>query len=101
MISPAGFHNFSSPVRIFFPNFFSGGTCSALSTIPIDVLVAQVQQASQAGKKVRIAEPVEFLCGNTDLQQRKRCVATTVTAYGLDCSFAARLLLRDRSPLPL
>ena len=34
----------------------AGGTCSALSTIPIDVLVAQVQQASQAGKKVRIAE---------------------------------------------
>ena len=31
-------------------------TLSALSTIPIDVLVAQVQQASQAGKRVRITE---------------------------------------------
>ncbi|CAM9777281.1 unnamed protein product, partial [Chrysoparadoxa australica] len=33
-----------------------GGSLSALSTIPIDVMVAQMQQASKAGEKVSIVE---------------------------------------------
>lgn len=34
----------------------AGGTLSALATVPIDVMVATIQQAGKSGKKVSVAE---------------------------------------------
>ncbi len=44
------------PCFVLFSILLPGGTLSAFATIPIDIVVANIQKASSAGKKVSVME---------------------------------------------